>query len=403
MTGSHIAVFEIPATGHINPALGLCAELVKRGHRVTFPTGDEYEARVRKTGATPILIRSVKASDTLGLTGIFDRMQIDDPNWWPACASVLYPWFMLSAAATVVQLRNVYDQDPPDLILYDRLAFAGRIIGRRLNVPLIQIYPHFAYYQRSLFREKGVSENPEPMLALAKLLDTFLSAYGIHEEGSLWHTEARNIYFIPREFQFSSEWFDERSRFVGACLNRPFELAWNAARPGAPIVLISDMVGAGTGFFDVFVDALRTLNVRVILSIGQDADAGSLQDLPSNFEINRDASHLEILPHAALSICQGGMGTTLEALYHGVPVIALPLTRFHEEVTYRTVELGLGYSLPRLRATSKMIRECVQLALTDAAMVRRVKNMQRVFGASNGAKLAGDCVEEILASRRGRS
>jgi MGT family glycosyltransferase len=160
------------------------------------------------------------------------------------------------------------------------------------------------------------------------------------------------------------------------------------------------MAGAGTDYFNVFVDALGAFEARVILSIGKEINRSMLKQLPSNFEINQDASHLEILPHAALSICQGGMGSTLEALYHGVPVIALPLTRFHEEVTYRMAELGLGYSLPRLKATPAVIRECVHRVLSDRALLGRVRQMQQLFRAVDGARRAADCVEEFLSDKR---
>ena len=60
-------------------------------------------------------------------------------------------------------------------------------------------------------------------------------------------------------------------------------------------------------YFEMFVHALSESPYHCILSIGDDDLA---PDLPPNFELNRRASHLEILPHAALSICHGGMGST---------------------------------------------------------------------------------------------
>jgi len=402
MERQHIAIFALLTAGHMNPLLGLSAKLVERGHRVTFPADAGYASRVAQTGATPFLWEPVSAEGTLGRVAALEHQSIPDLEWWRLRASILYPWFLLNSAVEVSQLGATYAADAPDLILYDRLAFAGRIIGNRLNAPLIQTYPHFAYYNGLLHRQDGVCSNPPPMLDFAKLLDDFLQAYGISDTGNLWHTEKHNLFFIPRAFQFYQESFDDRYSFVGACLNRPFSRSWKSRDPERPLILVSDMAGARSPYFDLFIDSLSDLDAHVVLSIGADLNAADLKALPSNFEINQHSSHLEILPHAALAICQGGMGSTLEALYHGVPVIALPLTRFHEEVAYRTAELGLGFSLPRQVVTADKIRECVAQALSDAVLKNRVKEMQPRFRAQDGAELAANTIESFIANRRAK-
>ncbi|MFI5732968.1 hypothetical protein ACIA49_22815 [Kribbella sp. NPDC051587] len=50
--GKHIAFLTIPAAGHLNPTLPLVAELVRRGHRVTYATGPSYRSAVKAAGAT---------------------------------------------------------------------------------------------------------------------------------------------------------------------------------------------------------------------------------------------------------------------------------------------------------------------------------------------------------------
>lgn len=58
MGHKHIAIFNIPAHGHINPTLALTASLVKRGYRVTYPVTDEFVKAVEETGAEPLNYRS---------------------------------------------------------------------------------------------------------------------------------------------------------------------------------------------------------------------------------------------------------------------------------------------------------------------------------------------------------
>ena len=46
-----IAFFCIPAHGHTNPMLPVAAELVRRGDAVRFYSFDEFEAKIKATGA----------------------------------------------------------------------------------------------------------------------------------------------------------------------------------------------------------------------------------------------------------------------------------------------------------------------------------------------------------------
>jgi MGT family glycosyltransferase len=392
----HIAIFTLTGRAHTYPVLGLCTELTRRGYRVTYATDDDQAHLIRQAGAEPVIFIPPKLETTSELNNAF-RLPASHPDWWVMCATVVYPWLLCTAAIAVTQLEAFYKNNAPDLILYDLDAFAGRILARRLNCRAIQIHAGFFRQETFQYWAKGVCCTPQPMLEFGRILDSFLWAYGINEKDSLWRVEDLNIGFIPREFQYHSDSFDNRYCFVGPCLNRPFHPVWRNNSVGRPIILITDTTGScDSSYFNAFVDALSGSEYHVILSIGEQVQSSSLQLLPPNFEVNRDASHLEIIPHAALLICQSGTGGVFEALYYGVPMITLPITPFHEEVAYRVDELGLGISLPRHAITSDMIRDSVEGVLGDAALLGRVKEMQRAFRSSGGAAMASDKIEEFL-------
>lgn len=48
--------FNVPAHGHINPSLPLVAELVRRGHEITYVITEDYRAKVEATGARKVEI-----------------------------------------------------------------------------------------------------------------------------------------------------------------------------------------------------------------------------------------------------------------------------------------------------------------------------------------------------------
>jgi MGT family glycosyltransferase len=180
-------------------------------------------------------------------------------------------------------------------------------------------------------------------------------------------------------------------------LNRPYERCWTPPKCGRPVLLVSDIsVGYRTRqAFSSFIDALSGLDYHVVLS-SNDPEV-RFDSLPENFEINRVASHLEILPHASLAISLGGgAGSILEALYHGVPVLVSPPTPPAEEVAYRVCELGVGASFPRSELTVDVIKWAVEGLLKDPSVRFNALQARDTYRQSGGAALAADRVEAML-------
>lgn len=393
MDKRHIAVFTPPMGGHVYPALGICSELVSRGHRVTFPIGASLAARVREAGATAVEFEATALAEKT----IQDAPE--DSKLWGAFTSDVVPWVLATATTAVTQLREFYATNPPDVVLYDWFAFAGRILARQLGRPAIQVHGHFAHHHDSLMRIDGVCTSPEPILAFAESVDSFMSTYGFEGRRHLWHYEKLNIFCVPREFQYDAESFDSRFKFVGATHNRkPRAGAWqNKNETGKPLILISEPTSSTDGrFLKLCIEAFAESQYYVVVSKAASSPEVSAASLPRNFEINRDAFNCEILPFASLMLCQAGMGTTLESLYHGVPVIAVPPNAFNAEVAHRVAELGLGLHVPQRGMTAAALREAANAAFSDEALLGRVKRMQSKFASSPGAQAAADSIEAFL-------
>lgn len=402
MKKRHFAVFTPLIGGHVYPALGLCSELVSRGHRVTYPTNAGFVARVREAGATAIEFEVPEVR--YAATAIQDSMS-DDCRFWRAFTSVTGPMTMATAAAAVAQLQGRFAADPPDVILYDWFAFAGRILAKHLGCPAVQVHAHFAHHD-SLMRLDGVRTTPGPMLAFARLLDSFMSTYGFEGGDHLWHLEKLNIFFVPGEFQYDFDSFDSRFKFVGATHNRkPRSGVWqNTAGQGKPLLLISEPTSSADGeFLRLCIEAFAGSRYHVVVSKASNSPEVSAASLPSNFEINRKAFNCEILPSANIMLCQGGMGTTLESLYHGVPVVAVPPNPFNSEVAYRTAELGLGLHVRQRDMTADTLREAVDTAFADRALLARVKRKQSDWASSPGVEAAANSIEEHLAYLRSQA
>ena len=107
----HIAFFTIPTVGHVYPTLAVVAELVRRGHRVTYPSTGQRAPDIEEQGATVVPVS-----------------------------------FLADAEATVGRLERAYSDDRPDLVVVDRMAVAGRVVAAAWHVPAVQSWSYRVGY-----------------------------------------------------------------------------------------------------------------------------------------------------------------------------------------------------------------------------------------------------------------
>lgn len=404
MHGRHIALFPLPGTSHVYPFLGLCPELIRRGYRVTVATIEPVAKLVTSAGAEPVIVET----DTYPMptsAAAIQELPIDDPKRWEELAHIHSRWLLNSAVISVCKLDKFYKENRPDLIIYELGAYAGRILAKRLQSPAIQYYPDFIQHSGYACWETSVGHNPQSVVEFSRLLDSLLWAYGFEETNNFWHSEALNFYQFPSAIQFNPDSLDSRRFcFVGPFMGRPFSPLWKNRSGEKRLILVSAIGGAVGGsvdvnYFNKIIDALSGSEYHVILSVGKHFQSSELRELPANFEINKHASHLEILPHADLHLFSGGPNGTLEGLYFGVPLIAIPANDRGYIISNRLAELGFVRNLPLHALTSQMIRESVEAALRDDAFIGRVKQMQDVLRSSGGSVMAVDKIEEFLAAR----
>ena len=117
-------------------------------------------------------------------------------------------------------------------------------------------------------------------------------------------------------------------------------------------------------------------------------------------EAHRWIAHGDVLPHCSVFLCQGGMGSLMEALSFAVPVIAVP---HHPEqhINARQIRrLGLGASLDKETVTAARIRDTVLAVDRDQDVRRRVELMRREVRAAGGAVRAAVEIEAVESEAR---
>jgi MGT family glycosyltransferase len=390
---SHLAFLPYPAFGHVVPALPVVAELIARGHRVTCFSTEEFAGRVRATGAELRLYDPPLSSDPPP-----DVIDADE------CARA--PLKLLSASEAVLPaIEEVFASDRPDAIAYDTtLWLTGRLLAARWGRPGIQLSPtfisneHFNLSERHEEFAGRVDRGHPAIVEFGRRLTALVSDLPPAQQAGLFdgHSEF-TIAFVPREFQFEGGTFGPQHVFVGPTTT-PEADQWQPPADGRPVLLVSlgTTVNNRPDFFRSCVDAFASLPWHTVIALGKRVPVSALGPLPPNVEARPWVPMPAVLAHASAFVCQAGMGSILEALRAGVPMVVVPHHPEQHVNAARLTELGLATVVDRGDASAGVLRAAATRVVEDAGMRSRVERMSVHVRAAGGAARAADAIESRL-------
>ena len=395
----HILIVNVASHGLVYPTLPVVSELVRRGHRVTYATAGGFAEPVAAAGATPLRYRSeILHADPEEVFG-------DDDGG--ARPHLMYLRENLSVLRAVT---GHFAGEPPDLVLYDDFPFiAGRLLAARWRRPAGRLSAAFASNEHYSFSDDMVrlsgTVHPLDLPRFREALAGALATYGVTASPEeFWRRVADfTVAFIPRAFQIAAETFDDRFAFVGPCLGeRGFLGRWSPPDTGVPVVLVS--LGATFNghpeFFRECVRAFAGEPWHAVLTLGDRVDPAELGVLPANVEVHRWVPHVSVLRHASVCVTHGGMGTVMESLYWGRPMVVVPRSFDVEPMARRVGELGLGVLLRPDEVDASKLREVVATVAADREMSRRVRAMRDEVRSAGGPGRAADEIEVYLSRVR---
>jgi UDP-glucoronosyl and UDP-glucosyl transferase len=136
-------------------------------------------------------------------------------------------------------------------------------------------------------------------------------------------------------------------------------------------------------------DAIADAGLDATLTLGPAADGARLRT-PETLDVVTWGDHDALLPRCAAVITHGGLGTTLRALAHGVPLLVLPLGRDQAFNAARVAELGAGLRLDA-GADAGAIRHALGRLLEEPGFAN--------VAAGTAARIAGERTRRLR--RRG--
>ena len=390
-----IAFMTPPAPGHVYPTLPLVQQLVARGHQVSYVTSPALAAEVTAAGAQAVELDW--QPDTSGLLPGADFS-------FQTLLTVLDEALDVTEAAFPYLLER-FRRDRVELVCFDSVVL-GPLLAAALGARTVSLVPNLVSNEHFSLAEILPGFDPaHPGLAAhnARIAD-FATRYGITAPNPTGGPAAGlTLVFLPREFQIAGDTFDDSYRFIGPSVGaRADRGRWEPPHGDTPVLLIS----LGTAFnnrpefFASCVAAFGDTPWQVVMAVGDHIDPAVLGSIPANIEVAPDVPQLAVLRHATAFVSHAGMGSTMEALYHQVPLIAVPQVREQAVNARRLEELGLGRRLPSSTPTAHQLRAAVDQVATDPVIRHRLAEMKRVLDAAGGAVAGADAIEEYCAATR---
>ena len=394
----HIAFVSLGAFGHINPTLALVTELVKQGVRVTYFTTEAFRNIIEPTGAKFVAVPSWMAENDKHNDG---EKKEDDGG---VAAAVPF-LFLNEAGAYIDTILDTLHDDKPDAIVHDFAGIAGTIAADNLNVPNVMLYtsyPSNDSYSVAAGFESCPADHPLRK-APAGIAAGYAEKYGCRvmtvKEIFDGHGDF-NLVMMQKKLVPNYESFDDSFVFTGVQIGKRTAFgSWKAPDNGKPLLYSS----LGTAFnnwpeyYPILFDAVRDLDINVFAALGS-IDPASLKDIPANVEVGQMVPQLDILSQASVFITHAGMGGTGEAIYYGVPMIAIPQME-EQAITARQIEkLGLGVAfLDKSAITSEALKTAIQKLLTEPSYKAAAEQFSADMKTLGGAKASAEALLHFLS------
>jgi MGT family glycosyltransferase len=399
--------------GHVNPTLGLVAELVRRGDDVTYFSGDTFRAAIQRTGAT------------------FRAYQAGPPPPEKISGAEHYVAFLLDYSAlllpTLIEQAKV---DKPEYIIFDMQRLWGWHLAQLLKVPAICSSPSFALTEPVLGALVPdilrALANDEPAPAVQPFVDRYMRTatalsvrYGIDSPSILQAismTGDITLVFTTSRIHPATHLLDPTIYLVG-----PSFQARSEASDDFPLALLEDrqvvFISLGTifnervDFYRNCVQAFADADYRVVMAIGHKLAIDALGPIPSNFIVRNVVPQLEVLKRTDVFVTHGGMGSVHEALAFGVPMVVFPQMIEQSLVAGRVAALGAGMQLtqhgPDLGLVSTAIvdaatlRNAADRVLQTPSFANRARELGTEFRADTPA-YAADIIQQHVHRRAAR-
>jgi MGT family glycosyltransferase len=382
--------------GHINPTIGVVHELISRGEEVVYFTIEAFRERIEKTGA---IVRTLDGQKFItafisgGRNYLLERIN----------------GLLLTADIVIPSVLEQIEGEHFDYIIHDSMFGCGRLLAQILKLPAINSCTSFAQTKESFDKMlEQLSKNIPPEVG-KEINDEYQSLTAmvkekydveIHSPYEVFCNPAPlTIVYTTREFQPFGEAFDQTYKFIGPSIStrliqENFDLT--AIKGKRPIYIsLGTVFNQAIDFYKLCFEAFGNSNHTVVMSIGKQTPLIDLGEIPQNFIVKKYVPQTEVLKYTKLFITHGGMNSTHEGLYYGVPLIVIPQSADQPIIAGQVANIGAGIKLQMDGLTANQLREAADHVLNTPSFHKAVSNIRESFQKSGGYHQAVDEIFEF--------
>ena len=136
---------------------------------------------------------------------------------------------------------------------------------------------------------------------------------------------------------------------------------------------------------------------RAVLLIGRDPANRPRRPLPSTMLAVPYASHAAVFPRACLTVHQGGIGTTGEAMRAGRPMVVVPFGQDQPDHARRLERLGIARRIPAGRYDARRAARAIADLLADGGAAERARAVGERVRSESGTRAAVDAIDRLLS------
>ncbi|XP_034110395.1 UDP-glycosyltransferase UGT5 [Drosophila albomicans] len=427
--GSRIlAAFFFPGKSHFMMTNAMVRELVKRGHEVTFLTpfslakenlGDNYkEILIPQYDFWPTLLKMTQAKSVLAMTNV-------------STLTFIRMCYVMGLESTefafeqpeVLNLIDAKDKvDKYDLLLAEQFFNEGALfLGHLYQIPIVTIATFgFANYLSPLVGVmtpwSHVPHGWKPYTPHMSLLERIDSVYTCALEDivrTIWHYPQQDA-LLQKHFahKFDSvPSIKQLERNISAFLlntymplEAPRPVSFNMIQVGGlhiqkPKALPADMqkfldeskhgviyfsLGSQVRSADlppeklkIFLDVFGSLKQRILWKFEDE----KLPNLPANVMVKSWMPQNDILahPNVKVFIAHGGLFGTQEAVYHGVPVLGMPVYADQYLNIKKGQAAGFALGVDYRTVTEQELRHSLTELLENPKYMDNMKRASKIF------------------------
>ena len=383
-----IAWFCIPAHGHTNPTLGLVKTLTEAGHQVWYFSFEEFREKIESAGATFI-----------SCDGYDFEMEDKDNADRVGKDKVFATELLVSSTLALDEMTSRYIEDiKPDIVVSDSVAFWGKLVAMKHNLPYVSSTTTFAFNRYSAkYMQESIWDIGKMLLAMPRINKQLKRLrekdYPVKSLLDIVQNDndTNTIVYTSKYFQPCAETFSDRYHFIGPSMrpiSKPVEKTADKT-----IYISMGTVNQNRKFYRSCINVLARTDWQVIISMGTNHD--HFDELPNNIQVYESVDQMAVLSIADAFITHCGMNSASEGLYYGVPLVLFPQTPEQNAVAKRAEELGAGVRMASI--SGEDILEALTKVMEDSRYREAAERVSESFKSCGGAEEAKAFLEQIAA------